>query len=97
MKGWRSSFIWGGFNFNLNNTVSIYTQITHANPFNTIHNVRWVLHDFEQEPWDLFQDTDVIFNYGTFKVPEGTLQQPLTVFDYNNKNYNLEIYNPFNS
>jgi len=89
VEGWRSKFIWGGFNFNLNNTVSIYTQITHANPFNTIHNVRWVLHDFEQEPWDLFQDIDVIFNYGTFKVPEGTLQQPLTVFDYNfDKYYN---------
>lgn len=89
INSWRNNFIWENFNFNLNNTISIFPQITYGNYFNTIHNARWVLHDFEQEQWDLFQDTDVIFNYGTFKVPEGTLQQPLTVFDYNfDKFYN---------
>jgi hypothetical protein len=85
--GWRNNFIWEAFNFNLSNTISIFPQTTYGNQFNTIHNVRWVLHDFEQEQWDLFQDTDIIFNYGTFKVPEGTIQSPLTVFDYGFEKY----------
>jgi len=81
--GWRNHFTWEGFNFNLQKTISIFTQTTYGNPFNTIHNVRWVLHDYSQEQWDTFGENDVIFNYGSFNVPEGTKQQPLTVFDYN--------------
>ncbi len=81
--GWKNNFLWESFNFGLNNTISILPQTTYGNQFNTIHNVRWVLHDFEQEQWDTFHNTDVIFNYGTFKVPEGTIQKQLTVFDYN--------------
>jgi len=87
--GWRNHFSWEGFNFNLNRTVSISPQTTYGNPFNTRHNVRWILHDYSQEQWDTFNADDVIFNYGTFKVPEGTKQLPLTVFDYNfDKFYN---------
>lgn len=92
-EGWRNNFSWEGFGFNLNNTVSIFPQTTYGNPFNTIHNVRWVLHDYSQEQWDTYDSNDVIFNYGTFKVPEGTTQLPLTVFDYNfDKFYNT--HNP---
>jgi len=91
--GWRNNFNWEGFNFNLNSTISIFPQTTYGNPFNTIHNVRWVLHDYSQEQWDTFDVNDIIFNYGTFKVPEGITQLPLTVFDYNfDKFYNT--HNP---
>lgn len=81
--GWRNHFTWEGFGFDLNNTVSILPQITYGNPFNTVHNARWILHDFDEDQWESFDSSDVIFNYGTFKVPEGTRQYPLTVFDYN--------------
>jgi hypothetical protein len=88
-NGWRNTFTWDQFKFNLNRTISILPQTTPGNPFNTIHNVRWVLHDFSQEQWNTFDVNDVIFNYGTFKVPEGTKQLPLTIFDYNfDKFYN---------
>jgi len=91
--GWRNQFSWEGFGFNLKNTISIFPQTTYGNPFNTIHNVRWVLHDYSQEQWDTFGTDDVIFNYGTFKVHEETKQLPLTVFDYNfDKFYNT--HNP---
>ena len=87
--GWSNQFIWESFGFNLKNTVSIFPQTTPGNPFNTIHNVRWVLHDYSKEQWDTFNTEDIIFNYGTFKVPEGTTQSTLTVFDYNfDKFYN---------
>jgi hypothetical protein len=87
--GWRNQFVWEGFSFNLKNTISISPNITYGNPFNTTHNVRWVLHDYSQEQWNTFDVNDVIVNYGTFKVPEGTNQTQLTVFDYNfDKFYN---------
>ena len=88
-EGWRNNFSWEGFGFDLNKTISIFPHITYGNPFNTAHNSRWVLHDYSPEQWDTFGVNDVIFNYGTFKVPEGTTQLPLTVFDYNfDKFYN---------
>jgi len=87
--GWRNTFAWEGFEFNLIKTISVFPQTTPGNPFNTIHNVRWVLHDYSQEQWDTFNVDDVIFNYGTFKIPEGIEQFLLTVFDYNfDKFYN---------
>jgi hypothetical protein len=87
--GWRNNFTWEGFNFNLNRTISIFPQTVYGNPFNTTHNVRWILHDCSQEQWDTFGPDDVIFNYGDFKVLEKNTQQLLTVFDYNfDKFYN---------
>jgi hypothetical protein len=87
--GWWGKFYWDQFFFNPSRTVSVYTQITWGNPMNTVHNARWVLHDYEKEKWDTFNVNDVIFNYGTFKVPKDTKQLPLTVFDYNfDKFYN---------
>jgi hypothetical protein len=88
-EGWRNNFSWEGFGFDLDKTISISPHTTYGNPFNTIHNARWVLHDYSQEQWDTFGVNDVIFNYGTFEVPDGTTQFPLTVFDYNfDKFYN---------
>jgi hypothetical protein len=80
--GWWNKFYWEPFGYNPQRTVSIYTQITWGNPMNTIHNVRWVLHDYDYSHWDTFGDTDCIYNFGTFKVPEGTKQSLLTIFDY---------------
>ena len=79
---WKSKFIWEQFSFPSHKTISIYNQVTFGNPYNTIHNVRWVLHDFSQEQWNNFDKDDVIYNFGDFKVPENTKQSQLTVFDY---------------
>jgi hypothetical protein len=81
--GWWCKFYWDQFGFNTSRTVSVYTQITWGNPMNTVHNARWILHDYSQEQWNTFGTDDVIFNYGTFKIPEETKQSQLTVFDYN--------------
>jgi hypothetical protein len=78
----NSKFVWEPFNFPIHKTISIYTQVSIGNPYNTIHNVRWVLHDYSQEHWDSFGDEDIVYNFGDFKVPENTKQYPLTVFDY---------------
>jgi len=92
--GWRNNFIWEGFNFNLSRTISIFPQTVYGNPFNTVHNVRWVLHDYSQEQWDTFGPDDIIFNYGDFMVPEKTPRYSLTVFDYNfDKFYNTHDKN----
>jgi hypothetical protein len=80
--GWWSKFYWNQFGFNPSRTVSVYTQITWGNPMNTVHNTRWILHDYEEDQWETFNDDDQIFNFGTFEIPEGTKQSLLTVFDY---------------
>jgi hypothetical protein len=80
--GWWNEFHWDSFGFNLSRTVSIYTQITWGNPMNTIHNTRWVLHDYEEDQWDTFGVDEYVCNFGEFKTPEGTKQSSLTVFDY---------------
>lgn len=88
--GWWSRFQWESFGFNLDRTVSIYTQITWGNPMNTIHNTRWVLHDYEEDQWSTFGDDEYVCNFGEFKIPEGTKQSSLTVFDYKfNDFYNM--------
>ena len=81
--GWWSMYNWEPFNYNPQKTVSIYSQITYGNPFNTIHNVRWILHDYEEQQWATFGENDYICNYGTFKIPENVSQTKLTIFDYN--------------
>ena len=78
----KSKFIWESFNFPLHKTISIYTQVSIGNSYNTIHNARWVLHDYSQEHWNSFDPSDLIYNFGDFKVPENTKQTSLTVFDY---------------
>jgi hypothetical protein len=80
--GWWCKFYWTPFGFNPNRTVSIYTQITWGNPMNTVHNTRWILHDYEEDQWETFNDDDQIFNFGTFETPKGINPSLLTVFDY---------------
>jgi hypothetical protein len=81
--GWWSKFYWTPFGYNPEKTVSIYTQITWGNPMNTVHNVRWILHDYDEDIWETFNLEDKIFNFGTFTIPKGIEQSSLTVFDYN--------------
>jgi hypothetical protein len=85
--GWRGQFSWEGFSYPLDKTVSIYTQNTWGNPFNTTHNARWILHDYSQDQWDTYGKEDVIYNYASFKVPENTKQEKLTVLDYNEEKF----------
>lgn len=88
--GWKNYFSWEAFAFDLQKTISIFPQVTYGNNFNTIHNVRWILHDYKEENWKTYSEHDVIFNYGTFKVPTNTQQFTLTTFDYNfDKFYNM--------
>jgi len=87
--GWWSNFEWELMIFNSYRTVTLYTQLTWGNPFSTIHNARWILHDYEPDQWSSYDPEDYIYNFGTFKVPEGTKQTELTIFDYNfDKFYN---------
>jgi hypothetical protein len=81
-NGWWNKFHWTSFGYNPIRTVSIYTQITWGNPMNTIHNTRWVLHDYDEEQWKTFGKDEYVCNFGTFKAPEGIKQSNLTVFDY---------------
>jgi hypothetical protein len=85
--GWWGQFSWEGFSYPLDKTVSIYTQNTWGNPFNTTHNARWILHDYSQDQWDTYGKEDVIYNYASFKVPENTKQEKLTVLDYNEEKF----------
>lgn len=74
---------WDPFFFDLNKTVSIYTQITRGNPFNTLYNTRWILHDCEEELWDTFGEDDFFCNFGNFELIEHKDCERLTVIDYN--------------
>lgn len=86
-NGWWGEFIWQRFSYNPQKTITIYTQITWGNPFGTQHNCRWILHDYDEKTWETYGKNEIIYNYGSFKVPEGVKQEKLTVFDYK-----LDIY-----
>lgn len=95
---WKSKFTFEPFTFPPHKTVSIFTQLSLGNHYNTHHNCRWILHNYSQEHWDTFGESDYIYNFGDFKVPENTKQNILTVFDYNFdkfKNYNRPNRNGF--
>ena len=81
--GWNSKFEWEGFTYNPNKTVSIQPQTTFGNPFNTIHNVRWILHHTTQEQFDTFGKNDLIYKIADFEVPTKLEIKPLVVIDYN--------------
>jgi hypothetical protein len=82
-NGWNSNFIWQGFSFNIEKTISIYTQITWGNPFSTKHVARWILHDYDPEIWKTYGQNETFYNYANFKVPVDIKCKPLTVLDYN--------------
>lgn len=54
--------------YNHSNTISVYTQVTWGNPFNTKNVVRWFMYDTDESIEKTFSDSDVYFNYGRFKV-----------------------------
>jgi hypothetical protein len=81
-EGFVQSYVWEGFNYPINNTVSIYPQITRGNPFNTIHNARWILYDTEIDIEEHYGENDVYFNYGNFKTFRKKDDIKLTVFNY---------------
>lgn len=69
------------FKFNPENTVIIPSH----NWKNTteIKNVtRWVLYHIDKNNMDNIDNTDIIFNYGSFNVGESKSYEKLTVFDY---------------
>jgi hypothetical protein len=80
--GENHGYSWETFNYPTNKTISIYYQLMMGNPYNTQHNVRWILHDYSQQSWETFGDEDMICNFGDFKIPENTKQIKLTLFDY---------------
>lgn len=73
---------WEQFNFPIENTISIYPQITYNNPFNTKHVVRWILYDTQKEIEDTYGDNDIYFNYLNFKTFRLVPERKLTVLDY---------------
>ena len=88
--GWKSNFEWEIFSYNPNKTVSILPQTTFGNPFNTIHNVRWILHHTTQQQLDTFGDDDLIYKIAEFEIPIDYVPKDLITLDYNiNKFSNL--------
>lgn len=87
--GWWGEFSWENFMFNVNKTVTLYTQLTNGNPFNTNHNGRWMLDHYQPDKWESYSN-DIIYNFGTFNLPISAKQKQLTIFDYGlNKFENL--------
>lgn len=79
--GWSASFSWENFSYNPDKTVTIYTNMTWGNPFNTIHNCRLFLSDYEEDKWET-QKNDYIYNFGSFLIPSEESGK-LTAIDYN--------------
>jgi hypothetical protein len=77
---WWGTYTWENFSYNPDRTVTIYSNLTWGNPFNTKYNARWFLSDADMDKWESQKD-DVIYNYGTFNIPTN-IQEKLTVFDY---------------
>lgn len=78
--------------YNHDNTVSVYTQVTWNNPFNTKNVVRWFMYDTDEPIEDTFLDTDVYFNFTNCKMKykEREVGQ-LVLFNFNEDkiwNYN---------
>ena len=84
------------FEYPIENTISIYPEITIGNPFNTKYVVRWLLSDSKPEIEDTWSKNDLIYNFANFKTSQLIEKKQLTVFDFrfddmvdrNNKNRN---------
>jgi len=83
IDGSRFYSTWERFFFNLNNTISIYTEYTLNNPFGTKHIVRWLLYHTKKEFEDQYYDNEYYFNFGNFYTYKNKLTDKLTVIDYN--------------
>lgn len=89
--GWTANFTWEHFSYDPNRTVTIYTNLTWGNPFNTVYNCRWFLSDYDEDKWESHKN-DYIYNFGTFEIPTSN-QKKLTIIDYNTQTF----YNKRNS
>jgi Tfp pilus assembly protein PilZ len=78
--------------YNHNNTISVNTQVTWNNPFNTKNTVRWFMYDTDKPIESTFTNEDVYFNYGNFKTENPHREKGvLTILNYNKDkffNYN---------
>ena len=81
--GWRSNFEWSPFTYDPNRTITINPQTTFGNPFNTLHNVRWILHHTTQEQINTFDKNDLIYKIADFEIPIKIKPKKLIVIDYN--------------
>jgi hypothetical protein len=73
---------WDSFEYNQNNTISIYNEIMWWNPFNTQHVTRWIMYDTSKEIEDTWSESDVYFNYNNFKTYNKSCEKKLTVMDF---------------
>ena len=88
IEGSRFHSIWEPFSFNLNNTISIYTEHNLNNPFGTKHVVRWLLYHTKREFEEQYHDNEYYFNFNNFYTYKNKEIRKLTTLDYNlNKLY----------
>lgn len=83
IEGSRFNSTWESFSYNLNNTVSIYTEHNLNNPFGTKHITRWLLYHTKKEFEEQYLKNEYYFNYGGCKTYRGYDDGYLTVLDYN--------------
>tara|TARA_R110000803_G_scaffold138077_2_gene204946 strand:+ start:755 stop:1639 length:885 start_codon:yes stop_codon:yes gene_type:complete len=70
------------------NTISIYTEIQEGNPYSIKYVTRWILYNTNYSIENTWLDTDIYFNFETFKSNLPTIGK-LKVMDYNlDKLYN---------
>jgi hypothetical protein len=91
IQGSRFYSTWEPFSYNLNNTVSIYTEHNLNNPFGTKHITRWLLYHTKREFEEHYQDNEYYFNYGGCYTYRGYNDGYLTTVDYNLNNLYCDI------
>ena len=70
------------------NTISIYAEIQEGNPYNTKYVTRWILYNTNHSIENTWLDTDIYFNFETFKSNRPSVGK-LKIVDYNlDKLYN---------
>lgn len=74
---------WEFFTYNLNNTISIYTEHNLYNPFGTKHIARWLLYHTKKEYEQNYFDHEYYFNFGGCKSYRNRDEGLLTTLDYN--------------
>lgn len=82
-NGWKSIFEWEKFIFDPNRTITINPQTTFGNQFNTLHNVRWILHHTTQAQVDTFGENDLLYEIAEFDIPIDFKPKKLIAIDYN--------------
>jgi hypothetical protein len=73
---------WESFEYPIDKTISIYSEIQRGNPYNTKHVARWILYHTELFIEENYGENDIYFNYGDFKTFKNVEDRKLTVFDY---------------